>query len=60
VKLLTVVTATALPATVIAGIMGMSVRTSVYGSPLAFWVAIALILVSMAFVLIVAHRRGWI
>jgi magnesium transporter len=59
-KLLTVVTATALPATVIAGIMGMSVRSSLYGSAAAFWVAIALIAVSMTVVLVLARRRGWI
>jgi Mg2+ and Co2+ transporter CorA len=60
VKLLTVVTATALPATVIAGIMGMSVRSWVYGTPAAFWVARALIVGSTAAVVLAARRRGWL
>jgi len=59
-KILTVVTATALPATVIAGIMGMSVRTSVYATPATFWIALVLIVGSMAAVLLIARRRGWI
>jgi magnesium/cobalt transport protein CorA len=59
-KLLTVVTATALPATVIAGIMGMSVRSSIYASSVAFWVALGLIAASMIVVLVLARRRRWI
>jgi magnesium transporter len=59
-KILTVVTAIALPASVIAGVMGMSVQTSVYRSAAAFWIALVLIASSMVGVLVVARRRGWI
>jgi magnesium transporter len=60
VKVLTVVSVLLLPAIVIAGIMGMNFKVSLFENPALFWVTIAGMAVLAATTLLVARWRDWI
>jgi magnesium transporter len=59
-KVLTLGTVILLPATVLAGIMGMNFEVGLFGEAWLFWAVIALMLVVAALVLSVARVREWI
>ena len=59
-KLLTLATVILLPATVLAGVMGMNFQVGVFDVVWMFWVVIAAMLVIAALVLSVARRQRWI
>jgi magnesium transporter len=60
VKVLTLGTVILLPATVLAGIMGMNFKVGLFGQTWLFWAVIATMLVIAALVLAVARIREWI
>jgi len=59
-KVLTLGTVILLPATVLAGVMGMNFKVGLFDYSWLFWVVIALMLVIAAFVLAAARAREWI
>ncbi len=59
-KILTLVTVILLPATVIAGIMGMNFRVDLFDVTWMFWVVVAAMLAIAAVVLSVARSQHWI
>jgi magnesium transporter len=60
VKVLTLVTVVLLPATVLAGIMGMNFQVGLFDDVWLFWVVIVAMLSIAALVLSVARSRRWI
>ena len=59
-KVLTLGTVILLPATVLAGIMGMNFKVGLFGQAWLFWAVIASMLLVAAFVLAIARVREWI
>lgn len=59
-KVLTLVTVILLPATVIAGVMGMNFKVSLFGQTWLFWASIATMLLIAVLVLTAARVREWI
>ena len=59
-KVLTLGTVILLPATVLAGIMGMNFKVGLFGQAWLFWAVIAAMLLIAAFVLAIARVREWI
>ena len=59
-KLLTLVTVILLPATVLAGVMGMNFQVGLFDLVWMFWAVIATMLAIAVIVLSVARNRGWI
>ena len=59
-KLLTLVTVILLPATVLAGVMGMNFQVGLFDLVWMFWVVIAVMLVIAVLVLSVARHQRWI
>ena len=59
-KLLTLVTVILLPATVLAGVMGMNFQVGLFDLVWMFWAVIAAMLAIAVLVLSVARNRGWI
>ena len=59
-KILTLGTVILLPATVLAGVMGMNFKVGLFDYTWLFWAVIALMLVIAAFVLAAARAREWI
>ncbi len=59
-KVLTLVTVVLLPATVLAGIMGMNFQVGLFNEVWGFWVVIAAMLSIATLVLTVARTRRWI
>jgi magnesium transporter len=59
-KVLTLGTVILLPATVLAGIMGMNFKVGLFGQAWLFWAVIALMFVVAALVLTIARVREWI
>ena len=59
-KVLTLGTVTLLPATVLAGVMGMNFEVGLFNYAWLYWVVIALMLVIAALVLAAARAREWI
>jgi magnesium transporter len=59
-KVLTLVTVVLLPATVLAGIMGMNFQVGLFDDVWLFWVVIVAMLSIAALVLSVARSRRWI
>ena len=59
-KLLTLVTVILLPATVLAGVMGMNFQVGLFDLVWMFWAVIAIMLAIAVIVLSVARNRGWI
>jgi magnesium transporter len=59
-KVLTLGTVILLPATVLAGIMGMNFKIGLFGHAWLFWAVIASMLLVAAFVLATARVREWI
>ena len=60
-RILTVVTVTLLPGSVLTGIMGMNVRARAYSlGEAGFWGVIALIFALGLTTVLIAHRRRWI
>jgi magnesium transporter len=59
-KVLTLGTVILLPATVLAGIMGMNFKVGLFGQTWIFWAVIALMLVVATVVLAIARAREWI
>ena len=59
-KVLTLGTVILLPATVLAGIMGMNFKVSLFGQAWLFWAVIATMFVVAALVLTIARLREWI
>jgi magnesium transporter len=59
-KVLTLGTVILLPATVLAGIMGMNFKVGLFGQTWLFWAVIALMLLVAAVVLAIARIREWI
>jgi magnesium transporter len=59
-KILTLGTVILLPATVLAGVMGMNFKVSFFDYAWLFWVVIAVMVVIAVFVLAAARAREWI
>jgi magnesium transporter len=59
-KILTLGTVILLPATVLAGVMGMNFKVGLFDYTWLFWAVIALMLAIAAFVLAAARAREWI
>jgi magnesium transporter len=59
-KILTLGTVILLPATVLAGVMGMNFKVGLFDYSWLFWVVIGLMLVIAVFVLAAARTREWI
>jgi magnesium transporter len=59
-KVLTLVTVILLPATVIAGIMGMNFKVGIFDLAWMFWTVLAAMLGIAVLVLSVARSRRWI
>jgi magnesium transporter len=59
-KVLTLVTVILLPATVLAGIMGMNFQVGIFDLVWMFWAVLAAMLGIAVLVLSVARSRGWI
>ena len=59
-KVLTLGTVILLPATVLAGIMGMNFKVGLFGQAWLFWAVIAIMLLVAALVLATARVREWI
>ncbi|MEO9174446.1 MAG: CorA family divalent cation transporter [Gaiellales bacterium] len=60
IKLLTVVSVTLLPPTLLAGILGMNALPDALKTPTAFAISLAAMLALVATTLTLAHRRDWI
>ena len=59
-KVLTMASVLLLPGTLIAGILGMNFRLSVFDEPANFWLALAVIVAVAAATLVAARMRRWI
>ena len=59
-KVLTLTSILLLPATVIAGVMGMNFQLGFFSNPLWFWAVLVLMGAVAGTTLLVARRRGWI
>ena len=59
-KLLTLVTVILLPSTVIAGVMGMNFKVSLFDTAWLFWMVLAVMFAIAVVVLSVARNRRWI
>jgi magnesium transporter len=59
-KLLTLVTVILLPASVLAGVMGMNFQVGLFDLAWMFWTVIAAMLGIAVLVLAVARHRSWI
>lgn len=59
-KLLTLVTVILLPATVLAGIMGMNFKVGLFNTAWLFWAVLATMLAIAVLVLSIARNRSWI
>lgn len=59
-KLLTLVTVILLPASVLAGVMGMNFQVSLFDVAWVFWAVVGVMLVIAVLVLSVARNRNWI
>jgi Mg2+ and Co2+ transporter CorA len=60
VRVLTVVSVSLLPATLVTGVMGMNFHPSFFDHPGNFWLTLAAITVVVAGVLVTARRRHWV
>jgi len=60
VKVLTLVSSMALPAVVLAGVMGMNFHPGFFDNPTNFYVIVAAMVVLSLTIVVVARRRGWI
>jgi Mg2+ and Co2+ transporter CorA len=60
IKILTVVSVTLLPATLVTGIMGMNFHPSFFDQPYLFWVVVAVMSSLISTALIAARRGRWI
>ena len=60
IKLLTVVSVTLLPPTLLAGSLGMNSLPNSLKTTTAFWASVAVVLLLIATTLTLARRRGWI
>jgi magnesium transporter len=60
VRVLTVVSVSLLPATLVTGVMGMNFHPSFFDHPGYFWLTLAAITVVVACVLVTARRRQWV
>lgn len=60
IKLLTVVSVTLLPATLVTGVMGMNFHPSFFDQPALFWVVVAVMTSFVSGALIAARRGRWI
>jgi magnesium transporter len=60
VRVLTVVSVSLLPATLVTGVMGMNFHPAFFDQPSYFWFTLAAITVVVAAVLITAHKRHWV
>ncbi len=59
-RVLTVISVTLLPLTLLASIFGMNVRVPGQGSIAAFWIVVAAMVVMLGGLLTVFRRRGWL
>ncbi|GAA0635373.1 hypothetical protein GCM10009547_44450 [Sporichthya brevicatena] len=59
-KVLTVISAVLMPATVIAGVLGMNFELGFFSNLVAYWIVLGAMLAIAAGTLVAAHRRGWI
>lgn len=59
-KLLTILSAIALPAIVLAGVMGMNFQIAFFGEPRNFWLVLAAMALFAGVLLLVARWRRWI
>jgi magnesium transporter len=59
-KVLTLGTVILLPATVLAGVMGMNFKVGLFGQTWLFWAVIAMMFLIAALVLAIARAREWI
>ena len=59
-KVLTLVTVILLPSTVLAGVMGMNFKVSLFENPDMFWVVIGVMLAMAVATLGIARWRGWL
>ena len=59
-RVLTVISVTLLPLTLVASIFGMNVRVPGQGSIGAFWIVVAAMVVMLGSLLVVFRRRGWL
>ena len=60
VKVLTLTSVTLLPATAVAGIMGMNFKVGLFGHPGYFWVVVGGVAVIAVCTLVVARLRAWL
>jgi magnesium transporter len=60
VRVLTVVSVSLLPATLLTGVMGMNFHPSFFDHPEYFWLTLVVIAVVVVFVLITARLRRWV
>jgi magnesium transporter len=59
-RVLTVISVTLLPLTLLASVFGMNTRVPGQGSIAAFWIVVAVMVVMLAGLLAVFRRRGWL
>ena len=59
-RILTVISVTLLPLTLLASIFGMNVRVPGQGSIAAFWIVVAAMIVMLGTLLALFRRRGWL
>jgi Mg2+ and Co2+ transporter CorA len=59
-RYLTIISVILLPAAVLAGVMGMNFRVSIFDDPSLFWAVIAAMVVIAVVVLAIARLRHWI
>jgi magnesium transporter len=59
-RILTVISVTLLPLTLLASIFGMNVRVPGQGSIAAFWIVVGAMVVLMVGLLALFRRRGWL
>jgi Mg2+ and Co2+ transporter CorA len=59
-KVLTLVSAIALPAVVLAGVMGMNFTPSFFDDPNNFWVVVGVMVAFAVAILVIARVRRWI
>ncbi len=60
VKVLTLASVIFLPGALIAGIMGMNFKPSLFNHPMLFWVTIAVIISIAVVTIVAAKKRDWI
>jgi magnesium transporter len=59
-RVLTVISVTLLPLTLLASLLGMNVRVPGQGSIAAFWIVVAVMVVLLGGLLALFRRRGWL